>query len=368
MKTLDAWVVPWLKGKSAYLSPHIDRAWEHPDLARMMSNEHPLPPAKSVKEAIDKYAAIGNRYPDAGVVVRSCIAEINGLDGPESVLLGNGSNEALEMAIRTFVTPGDEVIQQPPCYFFYSLRTEAAGGKIVSVPVLLKDGEFVYDYDGVIKAISPRTKIIVFGSPNNPTGHYVSGAGFMKIVETGIPVIVDEAYVEFAGLEKSQVGLVKKYPNVIITRTLSKAYGLAGMRFGYSLSHSDTMRQMSALLMPWNVGTMAMWAGLVALQDRQALHERVDYIQRERENFVKSLADVPGLKIYPCQSNFMLFDAGRTGRTGKEIVAEADKEGLIIRAHPEMHGSNGWFRLTISAKEENRRLIKLLKRFLAASV
>ncbi len=365
MKSLETKVAPWLKGKSAYLSPHIDRAWEHQDLARMMSNEYPLPPAESVREAIDKYGAIGNRYPDAGAIVRSYIAELNGLDGPEYVLLGNGSNEALEMAIRTFVTPGDEVIQQPPCYFLYALRTEAAGGKMVSVPVLLKDGELVYDYDGVLKAITPRTKIIIFGNPNNPTGNYAGGARFLEIVETGIPVIVDEAYVEFAGLEKSHVGLVKKHPNVIVTRTLSKAYGLAGMRFGYSLSHPDTMRQMSALLLPWNVGTIAMWAGLAALQDRAALREHVEYMDRERANFVKEWSKIPGMKVYPCRSNFMLFDAGGTGKTGKEIVAEADKQGMIIRAHNEMYGSNGWFRITISGPEENQRLIRVVQQFLA---
>ena len=159
-----------------------------------------------MREAIDKYGAIGNRYPDAGVIVRSYIAELNGLDGPEYVLLGNGSNETLEMAIRTFVTPGDEVIQQPPCYFLYALRSEAAGGKMVSVPILLKNSQLVYDYDGVLKAITPRTKVIIFGNPNNPTGNWCGRAPASWSVETGIPVIVDEAYVEFAGLRAPMSG------------------------------------------------------------------------------------------------------------------------------------------------------------------
>ncbi len=364
MKPLEASIAPWLKGKSAYLSPHIDRAWAHKELARMMSNEHPLPPSKSVREAIDKYGAIGNRYPDAGAVVRTMIAQINDLDGSENVLLGNGSNEVLEMIIRTFVTPGDELIQQTPCYFYYALRAEAAGGKTVPVPILHRDGEFVYDYDVLLKTISPRTKVIVFGNPNNPTGNYADEKRFLEIAETGVPIIVDEAYVEFAGLEKSKAKHVKKYPNIVVSRTLSKAYGLAGMRFGYALGHPDTIRQISALLIPWNVGTITMWAGLAALQDRKGLREHVDFIQRERENLVQSLSPVAGLKIYPCQSNFMLFDAGGTGRTGKDIVAEADKNGLIIRSHPEMHGSNGWFRLSIGSADENRRLIKVLKQYL----
>lgn len=364
MKSLDRWVAPWLSGKSAYLSPHIDRAWGDPSLARMMSNEHPLPPAESVMDAIAQYGAIGNRYPDAGAVVRSRIAEINSLDGPDCVLLGNGSNEVLEMAIRTFVTPGDELIQQPPCYFLYALRVEAAGGQTVNVPITMQDGEFTYDYDGVLKAITPRTKIIVFGHPNNPTGNYADDTRFLEIVETGRPVIVDEAYVEFSGLSKSKARYVSQHPNVMVTRTLSKAYGLAGVRFGYALAHPDTIRQMSALLLPWNVGTIPMWAGLAALEDRKAFEERVEYIRREREHFVSSLSDVVGLKIHACQSNFMLFDAGGTGRTGKEIVAHADRQGVIIRAHPEMHGSNGWFRLTISSREENQRLIDILKGYL----
>ena len=364
MKKIEEYFVPWVKGIPMYVSGHIELAWRQPELHRMMSNENPNPPSEKVLEAIIKYAKMANRYPDQGLVVRSKIAEINGLDGPENVMLGNGSSEVYDNVFRMFLAPGDEVIQHTPCFGIYKLRGTILGGKMVSVPMAYKDRRLLYDPDAILKAVTERTKIIVIANPNNPTGNFMDAAAFVRIAETGIPFVIDEAYVEYAGLGMSQVGLTKKYKNVIVTRTLSKAYGLAGMRFGYALAGKDVIAQISAALIPWNVGTIPMWAALAALEDAEALAYRVKFNNSEVDFIQKSLADVPGLVIFPSKANYILFDCGATGKKGKDIVAYAEQKGLIFRPETEKYGSDGWFRITIGTKEENRMAVAVVREFL----
>src|SRR3972149_5466361 len=254
MKPIEEFYVPWLKGQKMYISSHIELAWSDPSLHRMMWNENPNPPSAKVLAAIEKYARLAHRYPDQGLTVRGAIAKINGLAGPENVMLGNGSSEIYDMIWRSLVAPGEEVIQHTPCFGIYKLRCAAVGGKLVPVPMLYQDKELKFDPQGILRAITPNTKVVVIANPNNPTGNFMDPQAFVQIAETGIPLVVDEAYVEFAGLERSRVALTKKFKNVIITRTLSKAYGLAGLRFGYLIADAEGGATMSALLFPWNVG------------------------------------------------------------------------------------------------------------------
>ena len=179
MPEIFDYFVPWLKGQKMYFSPHIDLAWRRPELHRLMSNENPNPPSDKVIEAILKYAKMANRYADQGFAVRGKLAEMNGLPGFENALLGNGSSEVYDMILRSFLQPGDEVIQHTPCFGIYKLRTMIAGGKIVSVPMKYKWGDehLQYDPDGILKAITPKTKVIIVANPNNPTGNFMDAAG-----------------------------------------------------------------------------------------------------------------------------------------------------------------------------------------------
>ncbi len=366
-KKVEEYFVPWVKGIPMYVSGHIELAWRKPELHRMMSNENPNPPSPKVLEAIQKYGAMANRYPDQGLVVRSKIAEINGLDGPENVMLGNGSSEVFDNIFRCFLEVGEEVIQHTPCFGIYKLRCQILGGKLVSVPMIYKDRkQLVYDPEAVMKAITDKTKIIVIANPNNPTGNFMEAAAFVKIAETGIPFVVDEAYVEYAGLQMSKTPLIKKYKNVIITRTISKAYGLAGMRFGYALGDKDVIGQISAALLPWNVGTIPMWAALAAFEDREALDMRVRFNNSEVDFIQESLSDIPGLVIFKSHANYILFDAGGTGKLGKDMVKYAEEHGLIFRPEGAKHDSDGWFRITIGTKEENRMAVKVVRDFLTS--
>jgi histidinol-phosphate aminotransferase len=365
MKSVEEYFVPWVKGIPMYISGHIELAWRRPDLHRMMSNENPNPPSDKVLEAINKYGKLANRYPDQGLVVRSKIAEINGLDGPQNVMIGNGSSEVYDNVFRCFIDAGDEVIQMTPCFGIYKLRGMILGAKMVSVPMIYKDKYLHFNPDGVLNAITDKTKIIAIANPNNPTGNFMDTKDFVRIAETGIPLVVDEAYVEFAGLKMSQVGLIKKYKNVIVTRTLSKAYGLAGLRFGYALADKEVIDQISAALLPWNVGTIPMWAALASFEDTEALAYRVEFNNNAVDFITKSLSDIPGLVVFPSQSNYILFDCGATGKKGKDMVAFAETKSLIFRPETEKYGSDGWYRLTIGTDEENHMAVDVMHEFFA---
>jgi histidinol-phosphate aminotransferase len=362
-KQIEEYFSPWMSDIPMYVSPHIELAWQKPDLHRMMSNENPNAPSVKVMEAITNYAEISNRYPDQGLVVRSRIAESNGLDGPENVMLGNGSSEVFDNIFRSFLGTGEEVIQHTPCFGIYKLRCNILGGKLVSVPMVYKDQQMLFDPGSILEAITEKTKIIVIANPNNPTGNFMDPEHFVTIAETGIPFIVDEAYIEYAGLGKSQAGLIKQYKNVLVTRTLSKAYGLAGLRFGYVLGDKDVVGQISAALLPWNVGTITMWAGLAALEDKGGLQKRVEFNNNEVAYIEGALSDIPGLVIFHSHANYIFFDAGPTGKSGQDVLDYALEKGIIFRGEAAKHGSDGWFRVTIGSREENRMAVKLLREF-----
>jgi histidinol-phosphate aminotransferase len=362
-KNIEDYYAPWVKGIPMYVSEHIELAWRKPELHRMMSNENPLPPSEKVLEAMYKYAKMTNRYPDQGLIVRSKIAELNNVDGPQNVMIGNGSSEVYDNIFRMFITPGDEVIQHTPCFGIYGLRGTLLGAKMVSVPMIYEDHLLKFDPKGLMDAITEKTKIIVIPNPNNPSGNFMDPEHFIPFAETGIPIVVDEAYVEYAGLGRSQVQLTKKYKNVLITRTLSKAYGLAGMRFGYAIGHEDVIKQIAGSLLPWNVGTIPMWAALAAFEDQEGLAERVKF-NNEAVNYIsESLSVIPGFYVMPSHANYILFDCGETGKTGKEVLEYAETKGIILRGESKKYGSDGWFRVTIGTKEENELFVTTILEF-----
>jgi len=366
MKPIEDYFVPWLRGQKMYVSSHIDLAWRRPELHRLMSNENPNPPSQKVIDAILQYGKVANRYPDQGFAVRERIAQINGLPGIENVLLGNGSSEVYDMLWRSFVAPGEEIIQHTPCFGIYKLRGAVLGAKMISVPMINRDEKLLYDADGILAAITPKTKAIVIANPNNPTGNFMDDADFLRIAEAGVPFVVDEAYVEYAGLRKSQVKLVKDHKNVFITRTLSKAYGLAGMRFGYALGDKDVIMQIAATLIPWNVGTIAMWAALAALEDTAALNERVEFNNEEVEYIEREVGKIKGITVFHSYGNYILFDSAVPGKNGKGMVDFAEKKGLILRGQEPMYGSDGWFRVTIGSHDENELFVRAVREYFTA--
>jgi len=195
------------------------------------------------------------------------------------------------------------------------------------------------------------------------TGNFMDEKDFIKIVELGIPFVIDEAYIEYAGLKKSQSRLIKKYKNVIITRTMSKAYGLAGLQFGYLLADREVAMKIAASLLPWNVGTITMWAALTGLEDQKGLAKRVKFTNDQARLIEKAMSTIPGMIIFPTKANYVLFDAGGTGKNGDDIISFAKKKGMILRGQKTMYGSEGWFRVTIGTSQENKLFIKTMKEF-----
>jgi len=161
------------------------------------------------------------------------------------------------------------------------------------------------------------------------------------------------------------VGLTKKYKNVMVTRTLSKAYGLAGLRFGYAMGDKDVIGQISGALIPWNVSTIGMWAALAAFEDQEALQYRVDFNNKALAYFEKELGNLPGLDLFKSYANYILFDAGGAGKRGKDMLDFALQRGMIFRGETEKYGSDGWFRITVGSEEENKMAVQAVKDFLA---
>lgn len=365
MKNVEDYLVPWLEGQEMYISDHIELAWERPELHRMMSNENPMGPSEQVLNAINEYGRVANRYPDRGGQVRAKIAEMWGLDGPENVMIGNGSSEVFDNIFRSFLQPGDQVIQHTPCFGIYKLRCKALGGELVSVPMIYdrEAGELQFDPDAVLDAITPKTKVIVIANPNNPTGNLMDEKHFRRIADTGVPFIIDEAYINIAGVENSMIGLLQDYQNVMLTYTLSKAYGLAGLRFGYMVARKKVVDAISVMLIPWNVGTIPMGAALAALEDQEAMRERVDFIRREVAFIERELEPIPGLNVFHSKGNYILFDGQGAGKTGEELIEYAQEQGVILRPVSSSYGSDGWWRLTVGTAEENRLAVSIVKEF-----
>jgi histidinol-phosphate aminotransferase len=357
-------MVPWLEGLKPYFSPHIELAWQDRSLSRMMSNEGPFPPHKKVLDALIEGSKAANRYPDSLKNIRERIAEINfGLD-PDGVLLGNGSTEVLDMILRSFMQPGDELIQSTPCYGIYIQRANIIGGKTVSI--LSKDN-WEYDVDAIEKAITPKTKVIILANPNNPTGNLIDDSVYERLAKHDVILICDEAYIEYSGLENSKIPIMKKYPNMIISRTLSKAYGLAGMRFGYALGHPETIGIASRTIMSWNISIMSAYGALAALNDQEGLQENIRLTNEGRDYIEGELSKIDGLAVYHTFGNYILIDATPTGAKSEEIVnAVQKKSGIILRKMNPFKDKIGLFRITIGTKEENQACVKAIKEYFAS--
>ncbi len=351
-------MVPWLEGCKPFFSEYIEKAWEDRSLSRMMSNEVPLPPQKKLLDQLWEGVKQCHRYPDSMRHLKKIIGDLNGL-GPDWVLLANGSNEGLDMALRTFLKPGDAIIQSNPCYGIYSQRAALIGAEIISIDAL---ENWEYDLDSIEASISEKVKIVIIANPNNPTGNLAPDTVYKRLVKHNVIVICDEAYVEYSGLENSKLAIMKNNPNMIISRTLSKAYGLAGMRFGYLMGHPETIEIISRMVMYWNVSTISAFGAYAALLDQDGLREKTKMSNEGRDYIESELSRVDGLTVYHTRANYILIDATPFGATSIEIVdGFMEKYGIILRTVKPFREKTGMFRVTICGNEENERCVEALK-------
>jgi histidinol-phosphate aminotransferase len=348
---------PGLSSAAPYDARHHDFAWSHPELDRLMSNECPLPPPPAVIEAARAALDVSNLYPNSGQDLRAAAATFAGVT-PEHVILGNGSTEILDVVTRTFVDDGDEVVIHVPTYAFFETQARINGAQPILVP--LKD-DFTFDPDAIVAAVTPRTKAIFLCSPNNPTGNSWTTDELRAVLAADVPVVVDQAYLE-CGYSTSFAPLVMEHPNLIVTRTMSKAFGLAALRIGYGIAHPALIDTLLRVRIPFSLSLVALRAGLAAMSIPDVLDERRRYISDERDRVYRALVAMPTVHPYPSDANFILVDISGTGRTSAQIVAEAQEEGVLLRAMSAHRLQGAFVRVTIGTTEQNLNFVKVFRR------
>ena len=292
-------------------------------LIKLNGNENPYGPSPHVIEALSAFKAY-NLYPDPEQrSLRDALSEYLGV-GPEHIVAGNGSDEIIDLVLRMFLGPGEKIVDPSPTFGMYSICARICGGEIVTVP---RDESFEIDVEATQLAIDSGTKAILFASPNNPTGNIATEWQVRRLLEMGILVVVDETYYEFCG--QTVLPMVHEFPNLVVLRTFSKWAGLAGLRMGLGVMHPDVARVMMSIKPPYNVNLAAEIALLASLEDRGGLIERVNAIVTERERMFHMLQEVPGVRPWPSQANFILCQF--TDREGKEVFEQLAHRGIFLR-------------------------------------
>ncbi len=251
-------------------------------VARMMSNESPFAPSERVIAGRSSTRPPTGNATRATRALREKLAARNGVQ-PDGVILGAGATEMIDLVIRTFVAPGEEVLINVPTFSMYEARTRVVGGIPVLVP-MTADG---FDVPAILRAVTERTKVLFLCTPNNPTGSNLDEATIRRLLALGLPTVLDEAYYEFSGQDpyhraETLARLCAEFPNAIVLRTFSKAFGLAGFRLGYSLSHPAVARLMARAKLPWNVSIITLAAAQAALEDEAEQTQRLATVRRGR--------------------------------------------------------------------------------------
>ena len=359
-KELKDWFVPWLMTAREYNTGILDKAWAQPEYARLMLNENPIQPSEKVIQAIADAARQGNWYPDSFKRLRTKIGEMYDM-GPENVALSNGSSETIDAMMRVFLQPGDEIIMSNPTFGLFPVRAELCNAKVVQIP--LREGDLQYDVEGMLNAITERTKLILIINPNNPSGVFIDDADLARFCETGIPLCVDEAYAAYTPERATKAPLIKKYPQVFLSVTLSKAHGFAGIRFGFVLGTEEMVSAFNTMFLPWNVSLMSAAAAEAILDNPEEVAAKVEHNNRWMSVFSEELNNL-GLKPFPANGNYMLVDATMTGKTTAEILdAAIQMEKVYLKRIGDIHGKSGYFRITPGTDEENERFVKFARAY-----
>lgn len=274
-------------------------------------------------------------------------------------MLGAGSSEIIDLLVRTFVAPGEEVVVAVPTFSMYESRTRvAAGGVPVIVP--MRD-DLTLDVPAVLGAVTERTKLIFLCSPNNPTGRRVTPGALNRLLRLGIPVAVDEAYVEFTAIIETRRDADRDV-NLVVLRTFSKAYGLAGLRVGYCIAAAAVARLISRVKLPWNVSTVALAAAIAVLDDHKEFRRQREVLRSERVPAPRARRPARGVEVFESAGNFILLDIHETGVSADAVVQSLLQDGLFIRSLASHHPRRGYVRVSIGAHDENRRCVAALRK------
>ena len=363
-EAMELFAPSWVRAVQPYKEDHFELANRREGVDRLMSNESPFAPSERVIEAIVAAARKGNLYPTGMTELRQKLGVREGLDG-EHVMLGAGSTEVIDIIIRTFCGPGEEVLLSVPTFSMYEARTRTMGGIPVLVP-MTPDADF--DVSALISAVTERTKVIFLCSPNNPTGNPIQEAALRRILGLGLPTVIDEAYYELGETPESLVYLLAEYPNAIVSRTFSKGFGLAGMRIGYAIAHPVVVKLLSRVKLPWNVSGLAIAAASAVLDDMEEQEGRLKQLRDGRAYLLRELAAMPGVTAMPSEANFVLVDVAACGTTSDAVLAGMLERGVFVRALTVHHAGRGMVRITVGTREQNERCIAVLQRVLGVGI
>jgi len=321
-------------------------------IIKLDGNENPYGCSLKVYQALATYPYYHN-YPDPEQrELRKSLEEYTGL-GCQHIICGMGSDELIDLILRLFLKPGDEVINCPPTFGMYPFSTDVCGGRVVDVP---RTEDFTLDMVGMKKALTGRTKAIFVASPNNPTGDTATEKEIMELVNTGKIVVVDEAYFEFSNV--TMANLVPAYPNLIVLRTFSKWAGLAGLRMGYGFFPVDIANYLMKIKQPYNANAAAQAAVLASLADIEYLRANVARIVMERERLFGKLKGLGWLKPYPSSGNFILCSL--PGGKSKKIWQQLRKKGIFVR-YFDTPLLKDCLRISVGRPEDSDTLIEALR-------
>ena len=346
-------LAPYIPGKSVDV---LMRELGIQDAIKLASNENPRGPSSKVLEAISKTTSSLSRYPDPdGFHLKAQIAERLEIQS-DHITLGNGSNDILELAARVAMSPGSEGIVDEYCFVVYPLAIAGAHGHVRVVP----SNNWAHDLDRMIDAITEDTRIVFLANPNNPTGTYFTDSelsSFLDQIPSYVWVVIDEAYFEYVSAPDYPNGLkyVKEYENVIVTRTFSKAYGLAGLRIGYSISSTYCADLLNRVRQPFNANSIALAAAEAALLDENYLSESIQ-MNREEMRFLEDSFRKLGYEFIPSLGNFVCIDTGGDASTLNQALLE---KGVIVRPVANYKMPNH-LRVTVGTHDENTRFIDAL--------
>lgn len=339
-------------------------------IIKLASNENPLGFSPKVTQALVDYlshnaASHQGRYPDPnGFELKGVLSEYYGV-APDGLTLGNGSNELLEIISLAFLSPGCSAVYSAHSFMVYRLSTQARGARGIEVPA--KD--LGLDLDAMFEAIEPTTRVVYVANPNNPTGTFLQAQAIESFVQRvyerygkGVLVVLDEAYTEYLepSLRPNSLSLIEAYPNVVVLRTFSKAYGLAGLRVGFAAADPQVTDYLNRVRQPFNVNQLAQLAATVALKDEGFLQQSYES-NREGKQYLSQAFERMGIPYMPSFTNFILFEQPRAAEVAQALLAK----GVIVRPVAG-DGLPNHLRVSIGTASENEAFVTALSEVLQA--
>jgi histidinol-phosphate aminotransferase len=328
-------------------------------IIKMASNENPLGPSPAALAALKAAARQLHLYPDGNAFYfKQKLAAKLAVD-TANLILGNGSNEILEFIAHAVMGPGVDVVMSQYCFLVYPLVTRLLGAN----PIIVPARDYAHDLPALVRAITPQTRVIFLGNPNNPTGTLANPEDLLQLLDqtpSRVVIVLDEAYIEFLPQPQDLLPLIHRAEksNLILLRTFSKIYGLAGLRLGYGIGHPDFIAALEKIRQPFNVNSMAQAAGLAALDDAAHMQKTRQNNAEGLKSFENALRQM-GVEFVPSSANFILLRVG----DGRRVFTELQARGIIVRPM-EIYGLPEWLRISIGLPRQNQRCLKALQKIL----